>query len=64
MTVDADELTVSFAQFGERCHGILLIRGQRWPRDKAAWTCEHRHEGPMAAEACASAELARRKQRS
>ena len=32
--------------------------------DKAAWTCEHRHEGPMAAEACASAELARRKQRS
>ncbi len=58
-----EDLEVGYAQIGERCRGILLVRGQHWPHDDSVWTCAHRHEGPTAAEACAAAELERLRRR-
>jgi hypothetical protein len=60
MEIDPTYLVPVAAQMGERCWGALMLKGDAWPRDVPVWLCEHRHEGPSAAEACAQAELDRR----
>jgi hypothetical protein len=46
-------------QTGSRLRGALMSKGDEWPRHVPAWHCEHWHETPKEAEACAQDELAR-----
>jgi hypothetical protein len=46
-------------QTGARLRGALMRNGDVWPRHIPAWHCEHRHETPAEAFACAQDEIAR-----